>query len=201
MMHGKYIVVDGVRQSGKTTLVESLSKKLIEAGYEVVVVSEPSSTEVSSELRRIIRENPGKCSAITQALLYTAARRQILEELVLPALDAGKIVLSESSVITTAAYQGVGLQDGAVELLPELIFPEGFGSDLGFVLASVSSSKSVSERISAMTRGVDPIVLNAFESSYVHQRFYRNIYPLTIDRSPEDIQEEAWEVVQRLIAE
>ena len=199
-MMGIYITVDGARQLGKTTLIEGLRQRLEAAGHEVVVVSEPSATETSAHLRKVLRENPGRYTPTAEALIYTAARCQVLEEVVLPALQSGKIVLSENSVISTVAYQGMGMSDGQVELLTELIFPDGLMYDLGFVLRPVSDSKNVSARVNALVQDYDPVVLNAFECSYVHKRYYRSIYPMPADRSADELLEEAWSVVERMVA-
>lgn len=200
-MKGKYVTVDGDRQTGKTTLIQALAAKALELGHDVVVVNEPSETEISDAIRAVLRQYGDKCSPITQALLYTACRRQILEELVLPALNEGKLVLSERSVISTAAYQGTSLQAGEVELLTELVLPDGLMYDLGFVLAPRSSQESDPARLNSLTQDSDVIVQKSFQSSYVHQRYYRTIYPLNAAHSAEAVSAEACEILERLLAE
>lgn len=200
-MKGKYITVDGDRQTGKSVLIQSLAARALELGYEVVVVEEPSETEVSADLRATVRKHSSKLSDISQALIYTACRRQILEELVLPALEAGKIVISERSAISTAAYQGDSLHQGQVELLTDLVLPEGMQYDLGFVLLPQSSPESDPVRLSMLTQACSESSLRGFQSSYVHQRFYRIIHPLNAAHSAEAVHQEAIEVLERFLAE
>jgi hypothetical protein len=95
----------------------------------------------------------------------------------------------------------MGMSDGQVELLTELIFPDGLMYDLGFILRPVSDSKNVSARVNAVVQDYDPVVLNAFECSYVHQRYYRSIYRMQADRSADELLEEAWGVVKCMVAE
>lgn len=106
-MRGFFITFEGVEGAGKTTILHSIVDKLKSQGYDVVATREPGGIEIAEQIRNIIldRENV-KMEERTEALLYAAARRQHLAEKVLPALEAGKIVLCDRFIDSSLAYQG-----------------------------------------------------------------------------------------------
>lgn len=106
-VRGFFITFEGVEGAGKTTILHSIVDKLRSQGYDVVATREPGGIEIAEQIRNIIldRENV-KMEERTEALLYAAARRQHLAEKVLPALEAGKIVLCDRFIDSSLAYQG-----------------------------------------------------------------------------------------------
>lgn len=106
-MNGNFITFEGVEGAGKTSVLHALTDKLTQQGYEVVTTREPGGIDIAEQIRNIIldRENV-KMEERTEALLYAAARRQHLVEKVLPALDAGKVVLCDRFIDSSLAYQG-----------------------------------------------------------------------------------------------
>lgn len=106
-VRGFFITFEGVEGAGKTTVLHSIVDKLKALGYDVVATREPGGIEIAEQIRNIIldRENI-KMEERTEALLYAAARRQHLVEKVLPALEAGKIVLCDRFIDSSLAYQG-----------------------------------------------------------------------------------------------
>ncbi|WP_405098190.1 dTMP kinase [Oceanobacillus sp. FSL H7-0719] len=106
-MNGNFITFEGVEGAGKTSVLHALTDKLTKQGYEVVTTREPGGIDIAEQIRNIIldRENV-KMEERTEALLYAAARRQHLVEKVLPALEAGKVVLCDRFIDSSLAYQG-----------------------------------------------------------------------------------------------
>lgn len=106
-MNGNFITFEGVEGAGKTSVLHALTDKLTQQGYEVVTTREPGGIDIAEQIRNIIldRENV-KMEERTEALLYAAARRQHLVEKVLPALEAGKVVLCDRFIDSSLAYQG-----------------------------------------------------------------------------------------------
>lgn len=104
---GLFISFEGVDGSGKTTQLELLAASLRAAGYEVVSTREPGGTTLGEGVRTTLldRSNAG-ISPRTEALLYAAARAQLVEEVIRPALAQGKIVLSDRYIDSSLAYQG-----------------------------------------------------------------------------------------------
>ncbi len=106
---GLFITFEGIDQSGKSTQAERLEKHLTENGYAVQSWRDPGSTLISEQIREILlsSKNHGM-SAIAELLLYEAARAQIVEEYIRPALDKNRIVIMDRFYDSTTAYQGYG---------------------------------------------------------------------------------------------
>jgi dTMP kinase len=104
---GLFLTFEGVEGSGKSTQVARLAQRLRAAGLEPLVTREPGGTRLGCELRALLLD-PGGSSmcATSELLLYTADRAQHLEEVVEPALRAGRTVLCDRYLDATLAYQG-----------------------------------------------------------------------------------------------
>lgn len=107
--NGYFVVFEGGDGAGKTTQMQALVRWLQARGYDVVTTREPGGTEIGRRIRPILLD-PGSSSIDprTEALLYAADRAQHVAEVVKPALEAGKIVVSDRYVDSSLAYQGVG---------------------------------------------------------------------------------------------
>lgn len=108
MNKGYFIVVEGCDYAGKSTLVDKLRKKLVSEGHDVVVTRQPGGTEMAEELRGIVKKDRDyDVSPTTEYLIMMAARSDLVETVIKPALAAGKVVLSDRHDGSTAAYQGM----------------------------------------------------------------------------------------------
>ena len=105
-MRGKFITLEGVDGAGKSTHLDWIARRLEAAGKKVVVTREPGGTPLGEELRRLLLTQPMHLE--TETLLMFAARREHLEQVILPALAAGNWVLSDRFTDATFAYQGGG---------------------------------------------------------------------------------------------
>lgn len=104
---GVFITFEGPEGAGKTTVIKELYTRLKNEGKDVVLTREPGGIPISEKIRSIILDNEHQeMDARTEALLYAAARRQHLVEKVIPALEAGSIVLCDRFVDSSLAYQG-----------------------------------------------------------------------------------------------
>ncbi len=105
---GFLITLEGGEGGGKTTQAVSLLNKLIEAGKDVVSFREPGGTVISEQISEVVlsAKNVG-IGFTTEVLLFQAARAQIYEELVLPAIAAGKVVIMDRSRDSSVVYQGM----------------------------------------------------------------------------------------------
>lgn len=109
METGRLIALEGPDGSGKTTQIELLEGYLKELGYEVVRTREPGGTEISEKIREIILDNDNSnMSYMCEALLYAASRAQLVNEVIKPALRAGKMVICDRFVYSSMVYQGIG---------------------------------------------------------------------------------------------
>lgn len=107
MNKGIFITIEGGEGAGKSTLIERLAHKMKERGQEVVITREPGGIPIAEQIRSVIldRKHTGM-EARTEALLYAASRRQHLVEKVVPALQAGQIVICDRFIDSSLAYQG-----------------------------------------------------------------------------------------------
>ena len=103
-----FITFEGGEATGKSTLVRVTSTWLQEAGHTVVTVAEPGSTELGSRLRRLVKYGKMPIGPRAEALLFIAARAQLAEEVIAPALASGAVVVSDRFGDSTLAYQGYG---------------------------------------------------------------------------------------------
>jgi dTMP kinase len=105
-----FITFEGPDGSGKSTQIKLLAEFLQSRGYAVVLTREPGGTDISEQIRDVILSTRNHAIAPeTEALLFSAARAQIVREIIQPALAAGKIVLCDRYADSTLAYQGYGL--------------------------------------------------------------------------------------------
>lgn len=105
-----FITFEGPEGSGKTTQVRLLVEYLQARGYPVLYTREPGGTEISEQIRQVILSTRNKAmQSEAEVLLFSAARAQIVAELIRPALAAGKIVICDRYADSTMAYQGYGL--------------------------------------------------------------------------------------------
>ena len=107
-MRGRYIAFEGVEGAGKSTVAAALTAHLGERGVEVVNVREPGGTATGERIRDVLLDPDGHVEPWTEALLFAAARAQLSAEIVGPALDAGRWVVTDRSVYSSLAYQGEG---------------------------------------------------------------------------------------------
>lgn len=107
-MQGHFITVEGGEGSGKTTVLEIVYQELRALGYNVLVTREPGGIPIAENIREIIL-NPSntQMEKRTEALLYAAARRQHLIEVIAPALKRGDIVLCDRFIDSSLVYQGM----------------------------------------------------------------------------------------------
>jgi dTMP kinase len=106
MGRGLFITFEGTEGSGKTTQVELLGEKL--SRRQPVVVREPGGTELGERMRDVLLMSGMQLDGEAEMYLFMAARRQLLQELITPALALGRIVIADRYHDSTLAYQGGG---------------------------------------------------------------------------------------------
>ncbi len=131
-MTRRYIAFEGIEGTGKSTVAMRLVEHLQDRGHDALFVREPGSSSTGERIRRVLLDPDGTVAPWSEALLFAAARAQLAHEIVGPALEAGRWVISDRSVYSSLAYQGGGrgLGVGAVravntpglgEVWPEMV--------------------------------------------------------------------------------
>jgi dTMP kinase len=108
MSRGRLITIEGVDGAGKTTLAARLAVALGERGVPVELLREPGGVRTAERIRELVKDPEMVIGARAEALLYAAARAQLIDEAVEPLLRAGKWVLLDRFVDSSLAYQGGG---------------------------------------------------------------------------------------------
>lgn len=104
-----FITLEGPDGSGKTSQIPRLAEALRAAGYEVVTTREPGGTQIGDQIRKVLFDLDNKdMHPRSEILLFQASRAQLVEEVIRPALAAGKLVLCDRYADSTMAYQGHG---------------------------------------------------------------------------------------------
>jgi len=108
-MKGRFITIEGGEGVGKSTNIQCITDRLQSAGIEFVLTREPGGTPFAEQIRSLLLENHDEGVAeMTELLLIFAARAQHITQVITPALDAGKWVVSDRFTDATYAYQGGG---------------------------------------------------------------------------------------------
>lgn len=119
-MAAPFVTFEGLDGSGKSTHLARAARWLEERGLTPIVTQEPGGTEVGDELRRVFLDaSRDRLDGLVETLLLFASRRQLLLEVIEPALAAGKLVLCDRFTDSTLAYQGYG-RGLELELLREV---------------------------------------------------------------------------------
>jgi dTMP kinase len=131
-MRGLFVTFEGIDRSGKTTQAGLLVDAL---GDEALGVREPGGTEAGEKVREILKDQSVSLSPEAEALLFAAARSELVADVILPALDEGKVVVSDRYLDSSLAYQGGarGLGIADVEQVNHFA-TRGLKPDLTFLL-------------------------------------------------------------------
>lgn len=109
---GRLITIEGIDGAGKSTLAAALLDALKARGLDVTLLREPGSVPAAERIRELVIDPDLHVTARTEALLYAAARAQLVEEAIEPLLREGKWVLLDRFIDSSLAYQGGGRQLG-----------------------------------------------------------------------------------------
>jgi dTMP kinase len=201
MPGGKFIVLDGNEGCGKSTQSQLLRNALIAAGVDVVGVRDPGSTRIGEQIRAILL-NPDhtEMAMRCEMLLYMSARAQMMADIILPALSAGKTVICDRFVSSTLAYQlgGDGLTADEIRAVADVAIRSRW-PDLTILLdmppeaslARVNRAKDrIEQRPMAYHEQVRRNYLSQAQADSVRYRLIR------ADRTREEVHAEIMKVVQ-----
>lgn len=131
MSKGIFISLEGPDGAGKTTQIGYIREYFEAKGKEVLITREPGGTAISEKLREILLDKANmEMADTTEMLIYAAARAQLVAQVIKPALDQGKIVISDRFVDSSIAYQGFGRDLGDQVRIVNLSATAGLEPDL-----------------------------------------------------------------------
>src|SRR5439155_879379 len=105
---GVFIVVEGPEGAGKSTLVRWLAARLVAEGLQVTAVRQPGGTPVAEAARKVALKFPHEMSPVAELFLFLAARADLVQRVIRPALEAGQVVVADRFDLSTIAYQVAG---------------------------------------------------------------------------------------------
>ncbi|KID56699.1 thymidylate kinase [Pseudoalteromonas luteoviolacea CPMOR-1] len=136
MSKGFMLVCDGSNGAGKTTVIKGIEAYLTSKGYEVVLTREPGGTDIGEKIREVILDpNTPQMTDLTELMLFGAARAQHIEEKIKPAIESGKVVISDRFDAATFSFQHYarGIDLHTIETINNLAL-NGFKPDLNIIL-------------------------------------------------------------------
>jgi dTMP kinase len=208
---GLFITFEGMDGSGKTTQIERLAARLRASGRTVVETAEPGGTPIGAKIRRILLDSANQeLSASAEVLLYFASRAQNVDELIVPALGRGEIVIADRFTDSSAVYQGCGrgLGPDTVEAL-EQVACRGLKPDLT-LLIDIDAETSLA-RARARNAAEPHCETRMDEQSLEFHRKVYTAYHALAAREPdrvkivegraaiETIERAVWEIVSRYV--
>jgi dTMP kinase len=195
-----FITFEGIDGSGKTTQAELLAKWLEEQGRTVVATREPGGTPLGERVRELLLDGDAM-APWSEAALFVAARSELVERVIAPALAAGSEVVSDRYLDSSLAYQGVGRGLGVEEVLAlNMDAIRGILPDVTFLLlvdveAARKRSAAARDRIEREGDTFLRVVDDAYRQ--LAERFPERIVTIDGDRHVHDIVEEVREHVQQ----
>lgn len=197
-----FITFEGIDGSGKSTQIKKLKERLEKEGATVKVFRDPGGPEVSEKVRDILLNPDYEIDPVTELLLFSASRSQLMAEKVLPSLEKGAVVILDRFYDSTTAYQGYGRESISLEEIHKLnrIASHKREPDLTiYMKIPLNEAKSrMAEKKDRMEQAGDPFfekVINGFEDlAESEDRFF------TVDAtvSADQVHSWIWERVQSL---
>ena len=208
MAKGLFISFEGGDGSGKTTALRYILQELQQRGYDVVYTREPGGSEIAEQIRRVILDVDNTNMEVrTEALLYAASRRQHLVEKIIPALEAGKIVLCDRFVDSSLAYQGYARHIGIDEVyninlfaidnyMPDLTIYFDVTPEVGL---SRVGSRGGMDRLDKESLTFHQEVHEGYR--LVCERYPERIKVINADQSEEEVKQQAMELLLEWLSE
>ena len=164
-MRGLFVTFEGIDRSGKTTQARMLTDAL---GNDAVGVREPGGTEVGERVREILKDARARLGSEGEALLFAAARAELVAQVIRPALESGLVVVSDRFLDSSLAYQGAARGLGVDEVERVNRFATGgLTPDLTFLLeldpGAAEARAGDSDRFEDEGRSLQEAVLAAYE--------------------------------------
>ncbi len=202
-----FITFEGIDCCGKTTQAKLLIEKLQSLNHSVLFLREPGGTTISEKIREVLLDKKNlKMIQVTELLLFSASRAQLVSEVIKPALTQNKIVICDRYHDSTTAYQGYGrgLTLGAVKTINRVATTDVMPKKTFFIDITV---KEMYDRRTANNQDIDRMEMsneefyNRVRSGYHELAKEEPERFVVIDgkQTVEAIQEEVWQVMEGLL--
>ena len=209
MATGKYIVIEGHDGTGKSTQVGIVRQKLSDLGIESIEFHEPAGSPIADEIRTILKNGVLKRDAMTEALLFSAARHDIWLTQALPALADGKWVIAARNYYSTLAYQGYGqnLDLNLIESITQQSTDDQYMTPDLAVILDLDDEKIRAKRIEARGQLENPdafeskdnIFQSAVRSGYIKVAKSRKIPIISASQSIDQVADAIWIHIEKLL--
>jgi dTMP kinase len=198
---GIFITFEGIDGCGKSTQTAMLKERLLTLGYDVLTTREPGGTRVSEKIRAILldRENT-QMTPLCEAMLYAAARAQLVEQVIRPALRAGKIVLCDRYIHSSIAYQGYG-RGITEQVVMEINRPamQGVLPDLTFLLLIEPSLAQIRRTREQDRMECDEAFLQRVAGAFFTMAGRKDVEAVDASRSADEIFQDVYETTVRYL--
>jgi dTMP kinase len=208
---GVFITLEGPDGAGKSTQQQLLVDRLRNLGREVVATREPGGTPLGERIRAVLLETPmSQHDGLTDALLFNAARRRLVAEVIRPALSKGAIVISDRFSDSTIAYQGSGSQVPIADLKRLAELSTGSTTPNRTVLFDLPAELGLERRHQGSASGITRFELTGDHDAGFQDRV-RNSYLQMAQEEPDrwrvvdaaansdDVAAAVWEAVRDLV--
>jgi dTMP kinase len=201
LSRGFFLVFEGGEGAGKSTQMSAAARWLQARGDDVVITREPGGTNIGKRIRDVLLDpETGEMDPRAEALLYAADRAQHVAEIIKPALDSGKVVVSDRFVDSSLAYQGLARGLGLEEIygisewatggvMPDLVFYLNLDPVEG-----LNRVEGMRDRIESEEQSFHARVANAYAE--LAKRYPHRFVVLDASQSPSDIHKQVIEVVE-----
>ena len=193
-----FITLDGIDGVGKSTQIENLVDYLAGKGHEVLTVRDPGSTEIGTRLRAILLDSDLEIHRRTEAMLFMSSRCEMIEKTIRPALESGKIVISDRFLLATVVYQST-VSNSQTGVAPDTLWQmgdlanDGLKPDLTLLLdmpaeQAVKRMDGPADRMES--RGID--YMESVRQAFLEQLTNSSPHTAIIDadRSPDEVKKD-----------
>lgn len=204
-----FITLEGPDGAGKSTQIELLAARIRVTGREVLTTREPGGTELGERIRNLVLATSDEHDAIADALLFNAARRRLVRDVIQPALERGAVVLCDRFADSTLAYQGYG-SGAPLESLRQIAEAATGGlTPVRTVLLDVAAADGLARRMDGDQSALTKFETGSMFGTEFHERVRSGFLALAateplrwrvIDaaRAPDQVADDVWEAVADL---
>ncbi|MGM0546852.1 MAG: dTMP kinase [Bacteroidota bacterium] len=195
-----FITFEGIDGSGKSTQIEKLRERFEKKGVQVNVFRDPGGPKVSEQIRDILLNSDSNIDPVTELLLFSASRSQLMAEKVLPTLKEGGIVILDRFFDSTTAYQGYGRQSVPLEEIAKMngIASHKRNPDLTIYmkLSLADAKERMASQKDRMEQAGDTFFNDVIKGYDELAKNENRFFTVDATRSPDWVHEQIWNVVQ-----